>query len=289
MIVHLSDLHLTADDGAPRSEPKIFGHLRGMNATFRQLVMCSLVQDADLVLVTGDVTDTGDLEAWRVFSNAVTQAGLVGKVRVVPGNHDLCCLSLRIFGSQAGWRNEDMARLKAGLRLCSQDTKFPWAFRPAEHIVLFGLNSNNFGNRSAVENAMGQVGYYQLVAFADLLYKHRTAAVKIVALHHSPNIPWVETALKRGQEPSGPLERWLHEIPRDQRRALLLLCQTHRVRLVLHGHLHGAEDRRVAGVRIIGAPAATEPTNASGRCEFWTYTIRPSGSRLVCRVCKASM
>ena len=37
-IAHLSDLHLTEDDKARRSAPKLFGRLRGMNAAFRQIV-----------------------------------------------------------------------------------------------------------------------------------------------------------------------------------------------------------------------------------------------------------
>ena len=285
-IAHLSDLHLTASDTAWRSEPGIFGRLRGMNEAFRQIVATPKIQSADLVLVTGDVTDRGDLDAWRFFWEVVNEAGLADRLRVVPGNHDLCCLSMRLFTARHKRQKGDLRKAAAGLRLCGQETRFPWGFRPNEHVALFGLNSNNLGNRTVAENAMGQIGYYQLGAFADLLHKHRDAAVKIVALHHSPNIPRVETALKRGQKPMGAMERWLHEIPREQRRALLLLCRTHRVRLVLHGHLHGIEDRRVGGVRIIGAPAATEPANGRGEYPLHLYRIRSAGSRLQCRVTK---
>jgi predicted phosphodiesterase len=49
------------------------------------------------------------------------------------------------------------------------------------------------------------------------------------------------------------------QIDPAQEAALHLLSITHRVRLVLHGHLHRAEVRRVGGIRIIGAPASTQP------------------------------
>jgi len=95
-IAHLSDLHLTSDDNGTRSEPRIFGPLKGMNTAFRQVVSSTAIQGADLILITGDVTDRGEVEAWRLFWNRIKDAGLADKVRVVPGNHDLCCLSLRL-------------------------------------------------------------------------------------------------------------------------------------------------------------------------------------------------
>jgi len=49
-IVHLSDLHLTGNDGDCRSETKLFAPLRGMNQVFRRLLRARHVQDADLLL-----------------------------------------------------------------------------------------------------------------------------------------------------------------------------------------------------------------------------------------------
>ena len=63
-IVQLSDLHLTGDDAASRSEPRLFGKLRGMNSVFRRLLATKLVRSADRILVTGDVADTGSLAEW---------------------------------------------------------------------------------------------------------------------------------------------------------------------------------------------------------------------------------
>ena len=65
-IVHLSDLHLTINEGDCRSETNLFAPLRGMNKAFRRLLRTRHVQDSDLVLLTGDVTDRGDPDTWRV-------------------------------------------------------------------------------------------------------------------------------------------------------------------------------------------------------------------------------
>jgi hypothetical protein len=72
-------------------------------------------------------------------------------------------------------------------------------------------------------------------------------------------LPRADVEVRRRLPPTGALSRWGHEIPAAERRALRLLCIAHRVSLLVHGHLHRAEDRRVNGVRIVGAPASTEP------------------------------
>jgi len=95
-IAHLSDLHLTARDGASRSEPDLFSPLKGMNVAFRKIATSKAVQASDMVLVTGDVTDRRDIESWKGFWNTVTEAGIKGRVRVIPGNHDVCCLGARL-------------------------------------------------------------------------------------------------------------------------------------------------------------------------------------------------
>jgi len=92
-IVHLSGLHLTtSSDAKARSELNMFGKLHGMNVAFRKLVHAKPVQESDLVLVTSDVTDRGDIGSWHVFWEAIKGAGLLRRVLVVPGNHDIYCL-----------------------------------------------------------------------------------------------------------------------------------------------------------------------------------------------------
>ena len=206
-IVHLSDLHLTARDDAFRSEPKLFGKLRGMNAACRKVLQAPPVRDADLILVTGDVTDRGEIEAWKVFWGAVEAAGLTKTVLVVPGNHDVGCLGFRLPWRCKAYATQGLRSAIEGLRLGSQPTKFPWAVRPDPRLVIFGLNSNNLGEFRITGAAGGELKYFDLERLAGLLNKHRDVPVKIVALHHSPNIPATETARRRGQKPLSKLER----------------------------------------------------------------------------------
>jgi hypothetical protein len=91
------------------------------------------------------------------------------------------------------------------------------------------------------------------------------------------------TARKRGQKPYSKLERLGHQIPEGQRQALHLLCIAHRVRLLVHGHLHLTEDRRLGGVRIIGSPATTEPVSKrkqNNDYQFCMYSVLGDGGRI---------
>ena len=287
-IAHLSDLHLTKTDNASRSEPKLYGALKGMNSAFRKIVKHNAIQDSDLVIVTGDVTDRGDKESWHVFWNAIKDAGLMQRVLVVPGNHDVCCLGTRLPRfSKKGYKESDLKKVAKGLHMGHQSIKFPWIKIVDERVGVFGLNSNNLGNFSALDNAMGELSLYQLKSFASKLHQHRHVPVKIIALHHSPNIPKVETAKKRGQKPFSILERIGHQITEAQRHCLQLLCISHRVRLVVHGHLHMAEERRVNGIKIVGAPATTEPIKESKQekeYQYYLYVVRGAGGRVKCRL-----
>ena len=271
-LVHLTDLHLTNRDDAERSEPRVFGRrLKGMNAVFRRVAASAVTKEADVLLVTGDVTDRGDLESWRVFWDALDAANLGKKTFVVPGNNDVGCLGLR-----RGYGSDGLAHALEGLRLGGEVVGFPRLSPASRNIAILGLNSNNLRGNARAGTATGDLPYFELSKFARLLLRCRDIPVKLVALHHSPNIVGADTARRRGTTTLTTLERLTLQIPQEQRRTFRLLCLSHRVRAVFHGHVHLNEDRRVGGLRIIGAHATTEPM-ADGSFEFNSYTIRAQG------------
>jgi len=254
-----------------------------MNAAFRRLLAEPSVRAADLLLVTGDVTDRGSLAAWQMFWQETRKAA-VRRVLVVPGNHDVCCLGLRLPVSGSGYRKQDLQKAIDGIRIGgASQIKFPWVEIFDDRIAVIGINSNNLGNLTAIDNAIGEIGFYQLSSLASMLHVVRGVPVKILALHHSPNIPSKEVESRRGLKPFGALARKGHQINRAQEMALQLLCITHRVRLVLHGHLHRTEDRRVGGIRMVGAPASTQPMQGSGGSQglfFFRHTVAGDTGRV---------
>lgn len=265
-IAHLSDLHLTRNNRLSRSEPKLYGRLQGMNTAFKTILQSEELRNMDWLFISGDVTDRGDLDTWHQFWETITDAGFEDRCLVVPGNHDVCNLGLSPFTRQETERaaQERLQRLRRGLRLGNQHLKFPWAQLIDKDIVVFGLDSSNHGNLSVATNAVGQLGFRQLEALARLLKKHSKVPVKIIMLHHSPNIPHKDTEIKRGLAPTSKFARWGHEVPQKDRQGLRLLAVTHGVQLILHGHLHREETRRVNGVRIVGAGATTEVKDSKG-------------------------
>jgi 3',5'-cyclic AMP phosphodiesterase CpdA len=283
VIAHLSDLHLTALDHQGRHKARIFGSLKGMNEAFRNIIKSRPIRDADLIIVTGDITDRGDIETWKFFWNQINAAGLSSRVMVVPGNHDVCCLGARLSFTKKAYRQRDLEKINNGLQIGNQPAQFPWVREYDNRVAVFGLNSNNLGNFTFLSNAKGRIGQDQLLSFAEQLYKHRSAAVKIVVLHHGPNIMEETDVKKRGTKLMGRLMLTGRRIPNRQQRTLLLLCLSHGVQLIAHGHVHKPEDRIVNGVRIVGAPSTTQPISTTSRgntYQFYTYTIHGQDTRV---------
>jgi len=285
-ICHLSDLHLTSREDDCRSEFRLWGKLAGMNAAFRKLVNTTEVQACDCLVITGDITDRGELEAWRIFWQTLQAAGLIDRVLVLPGNHDTCHLGGTVrLGEPSALETADREKARAGLALAGQDCRYPSVIHPKPFATIFGIDSNNAGNTTAIHNGVGRLAFTQLLALAGKLHKFRNVPVKIVALHHSRNVPRPPTARRRGEAPPGTIASLTLAMEEQARRMLRLVCIAQGVRLIIHGHLHAAMDRRVNGLRIVGAPASTEPidrTVGSRSYRFWRYTVAGKTYRVSC-------
>lgn len=84
-LAHLSDLHIAESERVRMVERQ---HPAG-NRSLGRLLDAAPLYDADLVLVTGDVTDRGTAASWRAFLDAVEERDLAERVLLVPGNHDI--------------------------------------------------------------------------------------------------------------------------------------------------------------------------------------------------------
>ena len=291
-IIHLSDLHLTPGGKVDRTEVSLPGtRLQGMNLTFRKILQSKEVQSADAVLITGDVTDAGDRASWRVFLNNVQRQIPNHKTIVVAGNHDVCKMAWGVSFKDIfekftqSNRRTNLNRLASNLALIKQPTEYPWSvILDDEHrrVLVVALDSNYSGNFSLADNAVGEIGQLQLDELDFILKKHSEpensrdyVPVRIVAMHHSPNLPRYETLVKRGILPkknaveklwakfNGQVIRWTHQIPKEERRRLREVCLKYHVRLIAHGHMHDEMNRRVNG--------------PSTRCIASTYFFEISG------------
>jgi 3',5'-cyclic AMP phosphodiesterase CpdA len=272
-IAHLSDLHLTATADGCRKEDRA----RNMNANLARILDNEPVRNADLIVITGDVSDRGELAAWNALWSSVRKAGLdLRKIVVIPGNHDAACLGLR----RARPKAEDLAIVRAGLEKGRQRRRFPYARIFADgRVGVFAVDSVNAGNFNLIDNAVGRIGFDQLAKLGGLLRENSQIPCKLVVLHHSPNIPRSATSRRRGEK---AIPFWLRptlQLERVDRVGLRLLARTFEAKAILHGHTHDNLDRRVAGVRIIGTRDATVP-GRSGLLSYKQYSYYPESGLL---------
>jgi len=272
-VAHISDLHLTATDDGRRKEDRA----QNMNANLCRILRHTPLQEADLVVVTGDISDRGELAAWNVLWAAARDASLDHRrILVIPGNHDAACLGLRRTRPKA----EDLAIVEAGLTRGRQRRRFPYVrLFAGGAVAVFAVDSVNAGNLNLVDNAVGRIGFDQLAKLGRLLAENSEIPCKLVLLHHSPNIPGSSTSKRRGEK---PMPFWLRpalQLDRVDRVGLRLLARTFEIKAILHGHTHDNLDRRVGGVRIIGACASTVPRK-SGLLSYKVYSYYPSSGIL---------
>jgi hypothetical protein len=109
-VVHLSDLHITADASTKRVEVRAKEKLRrnlprsqyGGNTNLTELLKRhgDNLRSCDVVLATGDMTDSGARAEWKCLKGMLGEALWKGdKLVLVPGNHDLNFVrSSRMFG-----------------------------------------------------------------------------------------------------------------------------------------------------------------------------------------------
>ncbi len=87
-VIHLSDIHVTRDSSTPLMDGTPSG-----NERLRKLIRAQMpaFENADIILLTGDITDTGDASEWGTVSELLDSVAptIRHKLVLVPGNHDL--------------------------------------------------------------------------------------------------------------------------------------------------------------------------------------------------------
>lgn len=293
-ILHLSDLHFV--DGDTVSRVETHGHPPfGNGAVLERLDrLQDLLLRADVVVLSGDTTDSGTEVQWQHFLNAIGRfPGLCEKILLVPGNHDLNHVSpgLRVVqtdnsnfdGRQQRTKNflKVWAQLGRNLRSgagvsvagCDIDGYFP----EVQEVMLDAAGSLAFISINTVApsiNTLGNaVGRFITgpVLSAVQKYQHQGSAVVIVGHHHplphfdspAPNRSALERLSAIAQGP------FMEAI--DGRHFLSHLSESLVApALYLHGHKHIFR-RHVdqdCGLYIAGAPSllfGDESTRNEGR------------------------
>ena len=217
----------------------------------------------DLIVVTGDLTESGSTEEFAEAMDFLTRLAAEldlsrRRVVIVPGDHDVNRLGSQEDFSSSGrlgrreetparptWRAYSAAfdRFYQGAEGTAFDATLPWTLFeiPDLRVVVAGLNSTMSENHEK-EDQYGRVGEAQLQWFADRLSRRRHESwIRIGAVHHSV----VRSAIAD------------EENLRDVEALDLSLGETTLLHLLLHGHAHDGRPRRLrSGLMTLSAGGA---------------------------------
>jgi len=242
-LAHLSDLHLRR------------GHPERENTLQRALALPE-VEAADLVVVTGDVTESGWTYELELAEAALKDVAAQGRLLVVPGNHDASLRGLnagtllnRLTGAQREVSGQFSAwSVQGGTAEPIGPRGSPWPVRRDlcdGRCVVYGLDSTraSFGDLLA----RGGCGRAQLDALDEDLEGLRQDQRVVLALHHHV------THQASGRD-TFDFDPALLLMDKAEVQTLL---RRHRVELVLHGHRHRFSHRLFRDTRVIGAASTT--------------------------------
>jgi 3',5'-cyclic AMP phosphodiesterase CpdA len=253
-LCHISDLHLPLPGPVP-------GHLllgkRALGLAnlrlrrsdthrlepFVELLDAVAAEDADLVLITGDLTNLAlDGEFARV-DRLLRERGLSpGRTMLLPGNHDrytpLADLGDAFERGLSAW-------LPPGFR---RSRDYPLVRRVGEAVV-YGLDTAVW---RGPHRAAGRLDPLQLERLADALRRlPADGPWPVIALHHPP-FELEGTFARHYRNGLEGFEGLFEAIGR-------------RGATVLHGHLHRALHRRRGAVDILGVPSASADVDGEHR------------------------
>ena len=231
-VVQLSDLHLGPedhpDDWNRRANRKAWHHARQTAARLHGW------PDADewVVVITGDLTDTGYYDPEEYGPVAAWLGELPGTVLAVPGNHDV-----GNFASSSA-----RPRVDAGLVAAWREAVGPdwWAHAGDGH-RLIGLNSMLIGSGLTAEGNQVQWLERQLDDAAD-------EGEKVWVFQHAPLF------LRKPDESRSAREHYWCPAAEARDRMLALLDRPH-VAGLSHGHVHRRRQQRIGGVWWRSCPA----------------------------------
>jgi 3',5'-cyclic AMP phosphodiesterase CpdA len=264
-LIHVSDFHVCRPETAPwsafwnkRALSVLSWKLRRARAhhpgVFDRLAEAAGRISADLIAVTGDLTQLGLPAEFELAGERLRRLGPPDTVFVVPGNHDALVVvpAADTLAGTADYLAADPPH----------DLGRPWfpTLRTRGRVALIGVSS---AHPTPSFSAAGSIGADQLARLAALLQScGREAMYRVVLIHHPPLAAGV-----------APRKRLLDAA------ALQAVVARHGAELVLHGHTHRRSRGRLTGpggpVPVFGISSATATGgDRPHRAAFRAFRIR---------------
>lgn len=272
-LIHLTDPHLSDLDGVK------FTQLRGkrwsgfaswhknrrkkyLPVVLEQLCKAVAAENADQILVTGDLVQIGMTREIQMAADWLRSLGSPETVMLVPGNHDVYARGSKadverlwgeyLFPAEKGTDNEI-----SGQAGDTTDQQWP-VVRQLGPLTLIGLSSATV---SPVFMASGKLDQKQLQALPALLNQARASGRLVAVLIHHPPLPGM-TGFRKSLLNAAELESILAAEPPD---------------LMFYGHLHRNRETLWRDARIYCTAAASSVADAAYR----VIDIDEAGDRFV--------
>lgn len=248
-LIHLTDPHLSHLDGVKLTQLRgkrwsgfISWHKnrrkKYLPTVLEQLRQAVRAENADQILVTGDLVQIGMSAEIQMAADWLHLLGPAEQVMLVPGNHDVYAR-----GSEM-----DVQRLWGEYLFSGQNIptgQWP-VVRERGPLTLIGLSTANV---SPVFMASGKLDDMQLQALPGLLQQARAAGQLLAVLIHHPPLPGM-TGYRKSLINAAELEAILAAEPPD---------------MVFYGHLHCNRETLWHDARIYCTTAASSVADAAYR------------------------
>ena len=269
-LVHLTDPHLSTLDGEKLSAlrgKRWSGYLSWrknrrkhyLAAVLDRLVDAIKRENADQILLTGDLVHIGLGTEITQASEWLTSLGSADQVMLVPGNHDIYANGSADSVLQA-W-SEYMFQVAPPNDSKGIEGKFP-VVRKHGKISLIGLST---GCVSPLFMATGKLGLQQLQRLEELLKNAASEGQMVVLLIHHPPLPGM-TNWRKALTDAAALDSVLKKYP---------------PLLVFYGHLHYNREHLWGDSRIFCTAAASSISDASYRVvdardggDHWAFKMK---------------
>ena len=261
-IAHLSDVHLLEQrTGSYGFSVKFVSVQRpldaeGRVAKMRRALATAKAAGADHLVVSGDLTETGEAAQFERFAEVLHDSGFAPEaVTLVPGNHDA-------YGGARAWR----LALEGPLRAFASTSAIANTNGVAIDMAITGVERAGVAllpiDVTCVQSIVYCGGELTSATAAALERRLEDRALRdkavVVVQHHPPFAP-----------PSSVVR--LVDGLRGYARLLQLLGRHPNVSL-LHGHMHRVIDRIVGGIgraRVFGAPATVDDSPRAPRVRMY--------------------
>ena len=253
-LVHLTDPHLSTLDGEKLLSlrgKRWSGYLSWrknrrshyLPAVLNNLVDAVRAENADQILLTGDLVQIGLGSEITQAAEWLTTLGSAGKVMLVPGNHDTYGKGSAeaVFQSWSDY----LFQTVHGSEPEQPAGQFP-VVRKLGKLSLIGLSTACV---TPVFMATGKLGDEQLQRLAELLQQAASEGQMVALLIHHPPLPGM-TNWRKALVDAAALETVLKQYPPS---------------LIFYGHLHYNRDQQLGDTRIYCTAAASSVSDASYR------------------------